>query len=511
MKDIDTVDNREQAAPGAEEDEIVVGKAGGALEAFGKGSAGIWQNPKVSKIVNMLLSGQIDRIEPQIDLSIKDGFSYPAIDYVIQAWGSTTYRILESLVEDGLLIGEDYEKIMVSPDGSLQLIPVERCPKCDSLRISEGKMLEHFACGHVGIEEDFISGDKTICPKCKKELKLIGTDYRVPGMRYTCRDCREIFPLPEIKYRCLTNGEIYKLEELHRIWLRSYRLNEARRQRLEFEIEPKMQFIDWLRGLGYDVQESVKMKGKSGAMHVIDLLATMEDPIAKHTVAIGILAAPSGDKAVNIDSFFGFDSKIYDIGITHKIVLAIPGLGPEALKFAERQGIRVYGLEELREILSRQPDTVDIVVNKKGRPAIDAMSRSELEKVGPKGWLKWFLERENYHVAEDAEVKGRSGAAHVIELTAQKDDGIVNHRLAACVISDGLESAEIIDSVVHFDAAAYDAGISSKVIVSVPCINEAARQFADYQRAKVIEAENLDDFYHKYLAPGQEPVTIRDE
>jgi hypothetical protein len=511
MKEAKIVDGQIEFSPCDIQDGPIIGQIDDAPVSQVQGDAEIWQNPKVVKVINKLLNGEITRIEPQIDISIKDGFSYPAVDSTIQDWGGTTYCILESLAADGILVREDYEKILLSPDGSLQIIPVERCPNCDSLHICEGKMIEHFACGHVGLEEDFVSGTKTICPKCKKELKLIGTDYRVPGMRYTCQNCQEIFPLPEVKYRCLETGKIFKLEELRHVWLYSYRLNEGRRQRLEFELEPKIHFIGWLRGLGYDVKEAVKMKGKSGAMHTIDLLATLEDPIARHTVAIGILAAKQGEEAVAIDSLFSFDSKMYDIGINHKIVLAVPKLVPEACKFAERQGIRVYGMEELRKLLSRKPDTLDIVVDKKGRPSSESMDKAELMKFGPRGWLKWFLEKEKYHVTENASINGRSGAAHVIELLAQKDDGIVNHRLAACVIQGERKPEEIIDKVVHFDAAAYDAGVSSKVIISVPCLSEAARQFAEYQRTKVLEAEDLDDFYSKYLAPGQEPIAIREE
>lgn len=511
MKDIDTRNVRMDAPSDSNRGESVSDPADMAQELIVNDTAEIWQSPKVIKVINKLLSGEITRIEPQIDLSIKDGFSYPDIDYIIQAWGGTTYRILESLAADGILEREDYEKILVSPGGSLQIIPVERCPNCDSLRITEGKMLEHFACGHVGVEDEFVSGTKTVCPKCKKELKLIGTDYRIPGMRYSCQNCHDIFPLPEVKYRCLDTGKILKLEELRHIWLYSYRLNEARRQRLEFELEPKKQFIEWLRGLGYNVREAVGMKGRSGATHTVDLLATMEDLVARHTVAIGILAAPQGEDTVAIESLFSFDSKMYDIGISLKIVLAVPRLTTEAVKFAERQGIRVYGMEELRKLLSRQPDDLDIVVNKKGRAASENLDRSELKKLGPGGWLRWLLERVNYQVSENVQISGRSGASHIIPLLAQKDDGIVNHRIAACVIDGGRASEDIIDEVVQFDAAAYDAGISSKVIIAVPCLSEAARQFAEYQHTKVLEAEDLDEFYNRYLTPGQEPIAISDE
>jgi hypothetical protein len=471
--------------------------------------ASLWQNPKVVKLISWLLSAKDAQIVPEISLQSKEGFAYREADDAMETSGKATVVILESLAEEGILLREEFERILLSPGGSVQMIPVERCPNCDSSSLSEGKMIEHFVCGHVGLEEDFMSGLKTICPKCKKELKLIGTDYRIPGMRYTCRNCGSIFPLPTIKCRCLKTGETFKLEELRHVWLYSYRLNEAQRKRLEFELEPKKRFVDCLHSLGYDVQESVRLQGKSGATHKVDLLATMDDPIANHAVAIGILAAPQGEEEVTIDSLFSFDSKIYDIGINYKIVLAVPRLASEATKFAERQGIRVYGIEELEGLVSGQNQVSEIVVDKRKRSKPESAGgegMAELSRLGPKGCVKRLLEKKGYLVTEDARLSGRSGAEHVIELYAQKDDGIVNHRLAACVINSGDNPEDLINEVVQFDTAAYDVGVSKKVIISVPYLSKAAKQYAEYQRIKVLEAEDLEDFLKKYLTPEQGPT-----
>lgn len=466
-----------------------------------QGTTNIWQNPKIAKLVSSLLSGKISQINPEIDLGLKDGFSYREADTILGTSGNRTAAILESVAKEGFLLKENFAQILLSPSGSVQLIPVEICPNCDSELLTRGKIIEHFTCGHVGVEEDFISGLKYICPKCKKELKLIGTDYRSPGMRYSCHNCNGMFHAPKLKCRCLKTGEIYDLDELRQVWLYSYHLNEAHRQQLEFELEPKKQLIDYLNHLGYDVKESVQLQGRSGAVHTIDLLAHMEDLVAKHTVAIGILAAPNAEEEVTIDSLFGFDSKIYDIGIDHKIVLAIPKLVSEATKFAERQGIRVYSIEELRTLLSRRIDSPVITVDEEKRRPIKSESEMNLAKLSPKGWLKCFLEKKGYHVTEKAKVSGRSGAEHVIELYAQKDDGIIRHKLAACVIKNGHLPKNIINEVVQFDTAAYDAGIPNKVIISVPSLSKAAKQFAQYQRIKVLEAKDLADFSGKRLKP----------
>jgi hypothetical protein len=77
---------------------------------------------------------------------------------------------------------------------------------------------------------------------------------------------------------------------------------------------------------------------------------------------------------------------------------------------------------------------------------------------------------------------------------AEKDDGIINHKLAACVIMNEEMLNNDANEVIQFDTAAYDARIRDKIIISVPRLSKEARQFAEYQRIKVLEAKELDDF-----------------
>ena len=468
-------------------------------------SIDLWKNPQAVKLISRLLSQDDTRIDPEINLQNQEGYAYPLADDIMETSDKTTVSILDALAEKEVLLREEFERILLSPDGFIQLIPVERCPNCDSPQISRGKMIEHFTCGHAGFEDEFTSGRKTVCPKCKKELKLIGTEYRTPGLRYTCGHCQGIFPLPAIKYRCLKTNRIYTLEELDHVWLYSYRLNEACRKRLEFELEPRKRFMEYLHKLGYEIKESVKLKGNSGATHTIDLLATMNDSLAKHTVAIGIMAAAPGEDAVNIDALFSLDSKIYDIGIKHKIVLAVPGLASDARKFAERQRIRVYGLEELGILLSGRYELPGIVVQRADEIPEKNEAEPELSQLGPKSFVMQLFELKGCIVTENARVTGRSGGEHTLELYAQKDDGITSHQVAACVIMNGNKEGNGVNDVVQFDTAAYDAGITDKIIICIPQLSQAARQFAEYQGIKVLETKDLIEFSSQSLAPKPTP------
>lgn len=446
----------------------------------------IWQSTEALNIVAALMRGKLTEIKPVIDLSLKDGFTYPEADAIMETSGRETAQILESLAEEDVLLRQPFEKLLLSPEGSAQLVPVERCPYCDSASLSKGQVLEHFACGYVGLDEDFRTGLRYVCPKCKRELKLIGTDYHSPGFRYRCGYCNEIFPLPTIKYRCLRTGKTCSLAELGHVWLYLYHLNEAKRNLLDFELEPKAILIDFLRCHGYEVEEAARVQGQSGAIHTIDILATRDDWIAKHTIAIGIVAAQPSNAEVLIDELFNFDTKAYDIGIHDRVLIVIPKLSVEARKFAERQGMRVYEFQEFKTMFSEQIAEVPLTeMAEKVRQAEEF--EPELAKVDPKAWLIRFLESRGYEVTEEAKVIGKSGAEHLLDIYAQKDEVIVTHTLAAVIATAGEGEEITVDVVSQFDTKAYDTGIRDKILIATSKLSPAARQLAKQQGIKVIE------------------------
>ena len=86
------------------------------------------------------------------------------------------------------------------------------------------------------------------------------------------------------------------------------------------------------------------MKGRSGAEHSIDILATKDEGIVVHNIAIGIEVSA---QPLGIDKVFDFDDKAYDCGIPDKLLIAVPGLTREASRFAQRQRIKVFETEAL--------------------------------------------------------------------------------------------------------------------------------------------------------------------
>jgi DNA-binding response OmpR family regulator len=463
---------------------------------YQNGGLQIWEDGRAVKLVEAMVLGKVSDIEPVIDLSSKEGYSFPQINSIIDGDDEDTNHTLQFLEKANILIKKPYEKLLMDPDGTFQLIPQERCPKCDSSNLISGQLVEHFACGYVGMEQDFRTDHKYVCPKCHRDMKLIGTDYRNAGLHYRCLNCNEIFPNPVIKWRSLTTRKTWNANDLKHVWIYSYSFSPDKKEWLEFQLKPKTQLIEFLRGRGYEVQESAQMPGSSGAVHIIDILAVRDDIMTKINLGIGILVAMPGEDEVRLEELFKYDTRAYDIGINYKVVIAIPKLNYEAVKFAERQVIGTFEAKTLgslvAQITSRSKDT-DNIINKGGEQvAYDEQQAAT--KSDPASILIRFLKKRGYEVFEKAKIIGKSGAEYVFDIIARREDGIVVPTIAIdmAILSSGQEVD--INEISQFDSEAYDAGIRNKVFVGIPGISRQALQFAHQQRIKTIEAGDLEKY-----------------
>jgi len=434
---------------------------------------------KVARLLTEILSGNIVDIRPQLDLTTKEGFSYPNVELILEAKGEQVISILESLTAAGIFKREFFDRFLRCPQcQSVNLRPSTHCPKCGSGNIVRGRILEHLICKYVGLEEEFMAKGRYICPKCRQEMRTIGTDYQSLGLLRKCRDCDEIFNIPLIKWRCMRCSSLTAEDKVIEVNLYSYAFSQEQKAWLEFELKPKTQLVEFLKHHGYEVTENAKIKGRSGAEHDIDILATRDDGIITHNVAIGIEAAK--DK-VELAKIFDFDDKAYDAGIHDKILVVIRGLNPEAEQFANQQRIKVFEVRDLEEFLTERtyPQPTE---------EIEAAEKEPF-KFKSKAQLIESLKHHGYEVTENAKIKGRSGAEHDIGILATRDDGIITHDIAI-----GIEAAEKpieLAKIFDFDDKAYDAGIHDKVFIAIPGLSHEARQFAQRQRIKVFEAAKL--------------------
>jgi len=437
--------------------------------------SGMEDNEIAMKLVAEILAGRIVEIKPQFDFTTELGFIYPVVEQTLKVKGKEAVAILESLAAKGILNKSFFDRLLrCRRCQSINLRPSINCPKCGSGDIARGRVLEHLACKYVGLEDEFAAKGRYVCPRCKMELRTLGDDYQSQGVLYKCRDCSEIFHVPLIKWRCLKCSSLAAEDEVSEVTIYAYSFDESKRNWLEFELRPKARFVEFLRQHGYEVKESARVKGRSGAEHCIDILATRDDGVVTHTIAVGIEIARD---RIGLDRILDFDVKAYDSGIHDKIMIIIPGLSEEAEKFASYQRINVLDPKNLEIVLTASPQPGREVV----KEPFEFKSKSQLIQ---------YLEKQGYRVKENAEVKGRSGAAHNIDILATRNEGIITHRIAIGIETD--EKPMGLDRVFDFDDKAYDAGILDKVFVAVPGLTREAGQFAKRQGIKVFEVERLE-------------------
>ena len=427
------------------------------------------------KLVAAMLAAKIVDIKPQLDFTTELGFIYPIVEQTLKIKGNEAVSIVESLTDRGILKKSFFDRLLRCPRcQSINLRPSTHCPKCGSGNIVRGRIFEHFACKYVGVEDEFTAGGRYICPRCKLELRTMGVDYQSQGVLRKCRDCGEIFSVPLIRWRCLKCSSLAGEDEVGEVNIYSYSLDETKRNWLEFELQPKVKFLELLRQHGYEVTENARVQGRSGAEHSIDMLATRDDGVVTHSIAIGVEIARD---RIGLDRILDFDVKAYDSGIHDKVLIIIPALGEEAEKFARHQRIKVFEPRDLEMMLTGGPQPGREIV----KEPFEFKSKSQLIQ---------YLEKQGYRVKENAEVKGRSGAAHNIDILATKEEGIITHRIAIGIEVD--EKPMRLDRVFYFDDMAYDAGILDKVLIAVPGLTREARQFAKRQGIRVFEVRQLE-------------------
>ena len=438
--------------------------------------SGLEEDEKSIKLVMDIMAGKIIEIKPELDIASEMGFTYPLVEQTLGIKAQEAVSTLESLVSKDILKKDFFDRFLHCPQcQSVNMRPSTHCPKCGSGNIARGRILEHSVCGYVGLEDEFMTEGRLVCPKCQAELHTIERDYQSRGLMRKCHDCGEVFHIPLIKWRCLRCSSLTSEDKVTEVNIYSYRLNETKRNWLEFELKPKAQLIEFLKRRGYEVAENALKQGRSGAKHNIDILATRDEGVITHNIAIGVKVVGN---ELSLRDIFDFDDKAYDIGIHEKVLIVVPGLGKEAETFANQQRIKILQVEELKAVLAQAAPPLGVGIEKE---PFQFKSSSQLVE---------HLKRHGYEVKEKAKLRGRSGAEHDIDILATRDDGIVTHHIAI-----GIEVSDKpieLDKVFSFDDKAYDIGIQDKVFIASPGLSREAKQFAERQRIRVFEVRKAE-------------------
>jgi hypothetical protein len=276
----------------------------------------------------------------------RGSFGFPDLTRILDVADVTP--LLEELASAGIFdrVAFDIELTCPRCNSPRELRAKYLCPLCGKYNLKKGSLIQHYPCGYTGFREEFASGEDLTCPKCRKELKLVGTDYRVVDNMFNCRSCKANFTVPNIIHRCYHCNENFRLEELNPKSIWSYRFREELRGEVVANCVADAALVDLYKRAGYAAERLKPLKGVSGLSHVFDIVATKDD---ENTV----IAVASNLAGVDSQSVISIFAKKVDVHPKHAILIAIPSLTADARKLADVYGIEIAEGRDFRHVLTQ--------------------------------------------------------------------------------------------------------------------------------------------------------------
>ncbi|UCE28823.1 MAG: hypothetical protein JSV85_06020 [Candidatus Bathyarchaeota archaeon] len=308
--------------------------------------AAVFKDHRVQLLLSKFVSGEIHELDPIYNS--ENGYEYPIVKAIV---GSSTNasEFLRQLFEVGILKRELYDKIVYCPHCDATNVSVHYCcPYCKSFDIKKGALVEHVPCGYIGIEENFQTEGKLICPKCHKDLVKPDVDYRKAGVWCTCNQCDKSFDIPVASHFCRECHQNFTFEESIYRTAYSYNLNQDVLQETGlglFLIAPVQEF---LQSHGFEVESPGFLMGKSGTNHMFDIKAFQGDESQDVTV---IDLAAKGEGVVSEQPVIAMFAKIFDVNPHRACLIAVPKMCQGGKKLAVLYKIRLIEAKDQKSVM----------------------------------------------------------------------------------------------------------------------------------------------------------------
>lgn len=157
------------------------------------------------------------------------------------------------------------------------------------------------------MESNFQQDNKLICSKCNKELKLIGVDYFRIISALKCRECQNIFTIPEISYDCNACGNSgFSLSDGSWTQIYNYEINPEKLEEIKQNIISLSPIEEFLLGKGFEVKLDETISVDSQPIGPFDLIAEKKSEMIIASV-IGSEIENAITKLLDLDDVGRFD------------------------------------------------------------------------------------------------------------------------------------------------------------------------------------------------------------
>jgi hypothetical protein len=119
--------------------------------------------------------------------------------------------------------------------------------------------------------------------------------------------------------------------------------------------------------------------------------------------------------------------------------------------------------------------------------------KEEVKEEASSGWviitpIKEFLQESGFEVESPAFLKGKSGANHMFDIAAYKED--VTQKVTVIDLATSTEDAVPEQPVIALFAKIYDVTPDKAYLITIPKLSENGKKMAELYNIKVIEAKN---------------------
>jgi transcription elongation factor Elf1 len=311
------------------------------LEVSKEERAEIYRDSRFQLFLKKFLSGELKRLDPVYDPTY--GYRYPRIEDLTGS-PADTEEFLNHLYESGFLKRELFDRVIRCPKcDSANVSTRYRCPYCKTFDIKKSSLIEHVSCGYIDTQERFEKKDKLVCPKCGSELTKPDVNYRKAGVWCSCNECGKSFDIPVPSHFCRECSEDFTFEDANYRNIYSYTLNEAMIKEAGAHFMLVAPIREFLQKQGFHVESPGFLKGKSGASHIFDIIAS-SDGKDKKIVVIDVASSPTKD-AVSEQSVISMFAKVFDTTPTKACLITIPKINENGRKLADLYKIKLIEAE----------------------------------------------------------------------------------------------------------------------------------------------------------------------
>jgi len=337
------------------------------------GKEEFYRRADVMHLLQVIKDEGVKEVKPQF--TVEYGFIYPDAEKITGAPHQQVRQILEALADDGILVKDLVDTVLVCPTcSSSQLVLKLRCPNCDSSTLRRGTPIEHMPCGNVDFEEKFKTVAGLICQKCRKPLKTLGVDYRKLGLVYKCTLCGEIATVPKRVTICQRCGHFFVEDTEGQLdYGYVYRINTAKKdliEKLTIDLKP---IVEKIQSMGFDARTPSTVKGKSGVEHSFPLIVYSGPSTSQPEIVVDIAISERMLDETNILAFF---AKTFDTAVKESILAAVPGFVPSSKKLAEFYNIRTVESSSPKDIVDVLWEVLHKIIEEHSKEVLEKEAKS---------------------------------------------------------------------------------------------------------------------------------------